>query len=113
MAALQGRCRSCHHFFRSIRFKLQAKRQGWEEWTTVPVGNGKVFLRSFHGNNLSAWPDAHVELIAKAQAWEMWTVVQGTDSSVSLLSFHWTYLSAWPDGRVQLMPQNKAWEHWY
>jgi hypothetical protein len=80
---------------------LQPVAQGWERWTKVSVGNGRIALLSFHGNYLSAWDDGRVVLAPHVKGWEEWTEVRNGDGSVSFRSHRGTYLSAWPDGSVK------------
>lgn len=61
------------------------------------AGDGRVQIRSAHGDYLCACPDGSVAQAKRASGWEVFSVEDGQGAAVRLRSFHGTYLGARAD----------------
>lgn len=75
---------------------------GWEQFVSVPMGNGVVGLQTAHGKYISAEPSGKVISNRDwCKSWEHFQVVPTRHEKVGLRSAHGKYLSAQPDGTLQ------------
>lgn len=102
---------------------LAAKRQDWEVWTLLNVGEGLVSLASRHGTLLHGWPGgagAKVDLRGALDPREQWRLIPTKMGRFALLSCHDLLLCGHSGGdgarvsqQVYLEDWNKqAWEQW-
>jgi len=74
----------------------------WEQFVSVPMGNGKVGLQTAHGKYISAEPSGKViSNRGWCKSWEHFQVVPARHGKVGLRSAHGKYLSAQPNGSLQ------------
>lgn len=74
--------------------------RGWEKFTVVDAGGGKVGLKSIHGKYLSAQPDGRLEVNrGRLLGWEKFTMEE-KNGKVGLKGIHNKYVSAQPNGTI-------------
>mmetsp|Transcript_57601 Transcript_57601/g.51913 ORF Transcript_57601/g.51913 Transcript_57601/m.51913 type:complete len:462 (+) Transcript_57601:137-1522(+) len=74
----------------------------WEEFWSVPIGNGKIGLYSHHGKYVCA--EGSGKVVANrghCKEWEQFKVIECDNGKYGLLSHHNKYLSAQPNGALE------------
>jgi beta-glucanase (GH16 family) len=70
--------------------------QGWEQWTVVDAGNGKIALRGNNGDYLSSENGTQAMTCNRTtfQAWETFTWIDNADGSFSLQGSNGNFVSS-------------------
>ncbi|HVU95202.1 MAG TPA: family 16 glycosylhydrolase [Puia sp.] len=70
--------------------------QGWEQWTVVDAGNGKIALRGNNGDYMSSENGVQAMTCNRAtfQAWETFTWIDNADGSFSLKGNNGDFVSS-------------------